>query len=134
MKWLQVYEQNFHLTVEDLDDVYFGQSRQEECRDMVSNQREFRTLRMSVICCSFFFAIVGFALPLTFRYFRLEGYTHALESSLLISALWCVITIPALIRWRKGAAWILIGAPLALWTPFLMLLVVRNCLQGRVCS
>jgi hypothetical protein len=50
-------------------------------------------------------------------------FDAAARASLILSAIWLLLFIVALIRYRIGGLWLLIGAPFALFYPLAFLLV-----------
>src|SRR5258708_37596340 len=64
-----------------------------------------------------------------------HGYTKtfdlALDMSLCLSLLWIVVVCIAVKRYRQHGLWLLIGAPMALYYPFVFLLWMGACLMDK---
>jgi uncharacterized membrane protein len=83
------------------------------------------TLLRSVMCLTLLLAAAAFALPWMFSY---GDYAKAIEWSYGITAVWLVLSVCVLTRWRKRALWTLLGVPLAVfWPAMLFLLIIRGC-------
>ena len=58
---------------------------------------------------------------------RFYPYDPVLQVSVALSCLWAIIVLAAIILNRQQGLWLLVGAPLALFTPVVLFLWVRAC-------
>jgi hypothetical protein len=77
-------------------------------------------------------AAAAFALPWLFPEDG-DRYTKALLWSISLTMVWLVLTVCALARWRSRAAWMLLGAPLALFVPLALGWAFLACAYGKGC-
>ncbi len=54
-------------------------------------------------------------------------YPYDLTPSLYLSGLWAVVVLVGVIRKGKQGLWLIMGAPLALYIPVLLILWARAC-------
>jgi hypothetical protein len=55
------------------------------------------------------------------------GFTASLKVSVLCAAVWGAVVLFTLIRFRNRALWLLLGAPPALYWPFVFVWLAWNC-------
>ena len=75
--------------------------------------------------------ILGLAVPFALR--RRLGESTAIQISLGFSAVWVVLLVVALLKYRRRALWLLVGAPVALWVPFIVTAIYVSCEFGNDC-
>ncbi|HLH19631.1 MAG TPA: hypothetical protein VKX45_20580 [Bryobacteraceae bacterium] len=76
-------------------------------------------------------AAIGAAGPTLFRYD--PWLTRSLFAGLWLAAIWAVLVAMALVQHGRRGLWLLVGAPMALWTPFVMGAIYWACAYRQNC-
>jgi hypothetical protein len=61
---------------------------------------------------------------------RVYPYDPILRVSIALSGLWGALVLLGILWWKKQGLWLLLGAPLALYVPVGLILLVRACHQN----
>lgn len=85
----------------------------------------------ALVAASLAFAAASIAIPyLTDR----NDVVWILWVTFPCSVIWCALLVISIRRFRWRGLWLLVGAPLALWWPFMYAMIAFACARnGRAC-
>jgi hypothetical protein len=74
-------------------------------------------------------AILSAVLPLSFHYE--PNLTRSWITSVGLALFWLILVVIGLVKFKKRGLWLLIGAPAALFFPFVLVMMFWACTHNR---
>jgi hypothetical protein len=74
-------------------------------------------------------AVLGAVLPFAYKYE--PGLTTSWIASVCLALFWLILVVVGLLKFKKRGLWLLIGAPIALFFPFSLVMMLWACAHNR---